>query len=134
MADAGHSSFPTLRDAVFSVMAATTDRYSGRIWHLVRVKPPTCPQGGGLRQGQLGCGNWPCGAWGLLHLLPNPGFCLPDPPVCRSSLGLEWARPLPSHLILNLDVSSSSHGKAQRGHVACSSSHISLVTVQGPQG
>lgn len=55
---------------------------------------------------------------------PTLSAGLPDPPVCRSSLGLEWARPLPSHLILKLDVSSSFHGKAQRGHATYSSSHI----------
>lgn len=59
---------------------------------------------------------WWVRCWGLVRPLPHPlpgPACLPEPLLCRSSPGLEWAGPSTSHHILK-------------------SGHIILISRQGP--
>ena len=100
MIDAGHTSFLTLRDAVFSVTAAP-DHHSGRPWHLPELSLPLAPRVGceaDLQEVGAGCLARQC--WGPAPsciLSPVLPACLPEPASVRVQPG-----PSPLHPGLTL--------------------------------
>lgn len=94
MIDAGHTSFLTLRNAVFSVTAAP-DHHSGRPWHLPELSLPLAPRVGceaDLQEVGAGCLARQC--WG-----PAPSCILsPVLPACLPEPASVWVQPGPSPL------------------------------------